>query len=295
MATEVIDRTQFIGGSDIAAILGLSRWKTPLSVWAEKTGHIPPKEVTGEAVELGTYLEEYIARRFARETGKTVMRKTDRVSHPRYPIFRAQIDRLVVNEDAVLECKSTGERMAKAWADDEIPPDYICQVMWQLACTGRKTAYIAVLIGNREFKYKQIDRDPIMIAEMLKRAQDFWDHFIVPRVMPMQVSAQDNETLLALFPEAELGTEVELGDEGAKLCELRASLWQDRLALDNQIERIEAELKAKVKTSEVGLAGNYRVFWKNAKRKAYTVEATQYRRFVVNPIKENINGQSGIN
>lgn len=286
---ETVDRTSFLGGSDIAGVLGLSRWKTPLSVWAEKSGQIPEKPLESEAAELGIYLEEYIARRFTKETGKMVMRKSDRVVHPKNPHFKAQIDRLVVNEDAVLECKTAGERFEKEWEEGHAPAEYICQVQWQLACTGRKMAYLAVLIGNRKFKYMEIPRDPVMIAEMLKRANQFWNNFVLPKVMPLTVSAKDSDTLLALFPNAEVGKEINLGDDVAKLCELRAASYQDLIALEKTCKDLDAQIKAKLGDAEAGIAGTYRITWKNVERKGYEVKASKYRQFTIKKREEDKN------
>ena len=64
MATKDVkeNRHLYIGGSDIAKVMGLSRWGTPLSLWAEKTGKIPPKDLSNvEAVELGNDLEDFVA------------------------------------------------------------------------------------------------------------------------------------------------------------------------------------------------------------------------------------------
>ena len=285
MTTETIDRTQFLGGSDLAGVLGLSRWETPLSVWSKKTGLIPEKQLDNEAAELGTYLEEYIARRFSKATGKAVMRKTERATHPKYPHFKAQIDRLVVNEDAILECKSTGERHEKEWEDGQAPAEYLCQVQWQLACTGKKKAYLAVLIGNRKFKWQEIQRDPVMIAEMLKRANHFWNNYVITQVMPGQITAQDTDTLNALFPQADIGAEIQLDDESVKLIESRNALYQDLIQLEKQVDTIENQLKAKVKENEIGIAGNYRIFWKNVARKAYEVPASTYRKFSIKETK----------
>ena len=66
---EVFDRSKIIGGSDIAAVMGLSRWKTPLSLWAEKTGRVQNGLSNFEAAEIGTELEEYVSRKFEKKTG----------------------------------------------------------------------------------------------------------------------------------------------------------------------------------------------------------------------------------
>lgn len=291
-ATEVSDRTQFIGGTDIAGILGLSRYKTALSVWAEKTGQVVPEPTDSVAADLGTYLEEYVARRFTKVTGLKVQRANERRVHPKHPHFAAQVDRLVVDTDELLECKTASAWLAKAWVDDEIPADYICQVMWQLACSGRKRGHIAVLIGNQDFKVKVIERDPVMIAEMLKRASAFWDEFVVPKVMPGQISAKDSKILYDLFPNAAPESQVDLGDEGARIVEMRNAMYEDKILLEDNIAKANNELKAMLKDNELGIAGKWKVSWKNQKRKAYTkvVEATEFRAFSIRELKEPNNG-----
>jgi len=283
--TEAPDRTKFLGGSDIAGVLGLSRWKTPLSVWSEKTGQVVKKDEPKLYKTLGIRLEEVVSEMFMEETGKKLIRVKERRVHPKYPMFVAQIDRLVVYEDAVWEGKTATLWLKKEWADEEIPQEYICQVMWQLAITGRKVGYISVLIGNEQFLTKKIERDPIMIAEMLKRANSFWQEFVIPKVMPMQITASDADTLYALFPNAEPDTQIDLGDEGAKLIEVRNALHQDNINLEKQIDQVENELKARLKDKESGIAGKWRVFWKNQKRKGYTVEPKEFRMFNIREVK----------
>lgn len=284
MSTEIVNRTQFLGGSDIAGILGLSRYKTPLSVWAEKTGQIEQRQDKPLYLTLGTRLEEVVAELFMEETGKKLIRANERRIHDKYPMFAAQIDRLVINEDAIWEGKTASVWKKKEWAEDEIPQEYICQVMWQLAVTGRNLGYISCLIGNEQFVTKEIKRDPVMIAEMLKRAKTFWDNFIVPKVMPSQITANDKETLSELFPTAEPESEIDMGDECAKLIESRNAFYEDAGLLKNHITQLENQIKALLKDKESGVAGKWRVFWKNQKRKSYTVAATEFRQF---SIREN--------
>lgn len=279
------ERQSFLGGSDIAGILGISRWKTPLSVWAEKTGQFIPTEEDNEAKELGTELEDYVGRRFERKTGKKVVRTDSRFVHHDHPFLSCQVDRLVTGEDALLECKTTSAWKAKEWDGEEIPAEYICQVMYQLAITGRKVGYIACLIGNQKFVWKEIKRDPVMIAEMIKRAVRFWEDFIIPQVMPSQITAMDSETLLGLYPMAEVGTEIVLGDEVAKIVESRNAFYQDVIQVEREIERLDNELKSRIKANEVGIAGKWQISWKNVKRKACIVKESEYRKFVVKEIK----------
>ena len=78
----LIERRKGIGGSDAAAVAGLNPWKSAAAVFFEKTSEIPPE--TGEMSErlrIGHDLEDYVARRFAEETGKKVRRNNFMLHH----------------------------------------------------------------------------------------------------------------------------------------------------------------------------------------------------------------------
>lgn len=100
-------RNTGIGGSDAGVILGLNKWKSPITLWAEKTGRAEPEDLSGnEAVYWGTKQEPLVAERFYEETGKKVKRRGTLRSRP-YPWMLANVDRWVVGEKAGLEIKTT--------------------------------------------------------------------------------------------------------------------------------------------------------------------------------------------
>ena len=99
-------RSKYIGGSDAAAVVGMSPFSSPYSLWAEKTGKIP--EFEGNlTTEVGSYLEEFVAKLFERETGKKVRRKNRMLINTDYPWAFGDVDRMVVGEKAFLEIKTT--------------------------------------------------------------------------------------------------------------------------------------------------------------------------------------------
>lgn len=296
-----MDRKGFIGASDAAAVLGLSRWQTPLAIWAEKTGQIEVEELDSEACELGTYLEEYVARRFTKKTGKVVHRVNEPQVHPVYPFLTCQIDRRVVAEDALLECKTASAFKAKEWVGEDIPREYIVQVMHQLAVTGKKIGYVAVLIGNQDFKIKKIERDEKTIAELVKKEVAFWNEYIVPKVMPGIVTKNDAETLYELFPLAQEGTVKELGDKATSIIESRNALIQDKIQLEGEIEKQENELRLMMGENESGIAGKWKVTWKNHSQKRVDTKALppeiyeKYSKVITNRIlriREESNGKN---
>ena len=257
-------RKQYIGGSDASGVLGISRYKTPLSVWAIKTGQVVPPNIDDVvAVKLGVKLEQAVAEFFMEDTGKKLERENKTIFHPEYPFLAANIDRRVVGENAGFEAKTTNAFKASEWEEDQIPAEYLLQCIHYMAVTGLKAWYIAVLIGNAYFRWKKIDRDEKVIADLVKKEVAFWNNFVVPKVMPMQIAANDSSILYTLFPQAAPDSVIELDDEAQKLCELRDSALADMKGLKKQIDEYSNTLKAMLKTYEVGITSTYKVSWKN--------------------------------
>lgn len=99
-------RSTGIGGSDAGAILGMNKWKSPYTLWAEKTGKLPKETKSTEAMRIGTDLEDYVAKRFSEAEGKRVQRSSFSYQSSEYPWMLANIDRKIVGENAGLECKT---------------------------------------------------------------------------------------------------------------------------------------------------------------------------------------------
>ena len=64
------DRLKGIGGSDVGAVLGLNKYKSAYTLWAEKCGLLQDEEEDNEAMRVGRDLEQYVADRFTEATGK---------------------------------------------------------------------------------------------------------------------------------------------------------------------------------------------------------------------------------
>ena len=273
MATKDVkeNRHLYIGGSDIAKVMGLSRWGTPLSLWAEKTGKIPPKDLSNiEAVELGNDLEDFVANKFSQKTGKAVRRSPKVYQHPQYPYMVAHIDRLITGSDELLECKTCSFFKKDEWEGEEIPQEYILQVMWYLGITGRRIGHIAVLIGGQSFKYKQIEFDSELFDKMVEAAKDFWQH--VQNDTPVDIVATDDETLKDLYSNhSEVMIDLIPTDEQTKqACEV----FEERVAylqeikmhikqLQDEQKEIETSVKDIIKDNLGIKTPKYIITWKN--------------------------------
>ena len=110
-------RNKGLGGSDAGIIVGVNPWKSPYQLWLEKTGQVEPEDISEkEAVYWGTQLEDMVAREFTKRTGKKVQRH-GMLESVAYPFLLANVDRLVIGEDAGLECKTTSAFKYKDWGE----------------------------------------------------------------------------------------------------------------------------------------------------------------------------------
>ena len=262
---QVKERTNYLGSSDCAAILGMSRWKTPLQVWAEKTGAVATEDIRGELrIEVGNELEDLVCSLFTKRTGKKVQRVNEIQKHPKYDFIRAQIDRRVVGEDTLLEAKTCSAWKSKEWIGEEIPQEYILQVMHQLAVTGKSKGYIAVLIGgNVDFKWKEIDRDEALIRDILIKEVDFWNKYVATKTMPQIVTCGDTGILGQLFPKGNDKAAIQFDDKAIKLIESIKSLENDKSVVEDMLELEKNKLRMLLGENSLGLSDKYKVSWSN--------------------------------
>jgi putative phage-type endonuclease len=276
---QIEERKGYLGSSDAAAVLGLSRWKSPLSVWAEKTGQVVPEDISGKLqVKLGHKLEQAVAELFMEETGLTLHRVNETIFHKKYPFIAANIDRRIVGHNAVVEIKNIGAWSRDQWADGGAPDEYIAQVFHQLAVTGWDRGYLVALIGNSDLKIVPIERNEAALKELVRQEVEFWESYVVPKVMPVKFSRLDKGTLDALFPTASEGKTVELTDTEASAIEYLEGLREDKRNVEGNIEKIENQLRAALGDAETGVVGDHKVFWSNLTVKRLDVEELKAKR-----------------
>jgi putative phage-type endonuclease len=199
-------RQKGIGGSDVAPILGLSPWASPIDVWESKVN--PIKEDDGEIADclhFGNVLEDVVAQEFVRRTGMKVQRRNNVIHHKKYPELIANPDRVVVGERAGLECKTANAFMKESWGEsgtDDVPIPYILQCMHYMEVTERKTWWLAVLIGGNDFRWYAIPWNPKLAKVAQEKCRAFWNDNVIPKVQPDPINLEDVKKLYALGKEA---------------------------------------------------------------------------------------------
>ena len=270
----LIARNRGIGGSDAAVAVGLSPYKSPLELWLEKTGRKPADDLSAiDAVFWGITLEAIIANVYAERTGAKVRRVNSILQHPKHPFMLVNLDRVVSHptdgngllEVGLLEVKTAGLRSATYW-EEGVPESYQCQVLHQLAVTGKTWADVAVLIGGNDFRIYRIERDEAKIAALIQLEQTFWQHVLDDTPPSCDGSESSARALSKLYP-ADQGTILDYSED-SDMNRLFSDYWAYRQQKENaeiKEELLKQQLQEKlgVATGAVFQAG--KISWKKAK------------------------------
>lgn len=275
-------RRRGIGGSDAAAILGLNPWSSECDVYADKLGLLPPKEET-EAMRQGRDLEDYVASRFTEKTGKKARRVNAMFQSCQNPFMLANVDRMIVGEDAGLECKTTSVLNLKKFKGGEFPETYYCQCVHYMAVTGAKRWYLAVLVLNQGFYHYVIDRDESEIAALVSAEADFWRN-VESQELPLVDGSDATENALHYIfpPDDEKDPALLYG------CEALIEQWFRLKSDGDRIEKAKKEIKngliAEMAGAPRGIATGYEVTYKTISKDAYTVKPKTYQQMNIREV-----------
>lgn len=263
-----VDRTKFLGSSEMGAILGLDPYKSPLRLWAMKTGRISPN-VESEAAEWGIRLEDVVAQKFSEKNNCKLMAYKTRYVHPKYGFISCELDRLLVGTDELLEVKTCNEYLKKNWTGEDMPQGYCVQLNTAMGLSNRKRGHVALLAGGQKYLEKHMDFDKELYDMTIDRAVAFWDEFVLGDKAPVATAQDNDETIELLYPLSN-PHKVELTDELAKeldvLVEDRSGAVESRNHLNEEMDKIEARLKQILAEAEVIETENSYVTWKSQSR-----------------------------
>lgn len=252
-----------IGGSDVGAILGVNKYKTPFEVYLEKIEPIEEVKEQFESAYWGDQLEEIVAKEFEKRTGKKVRRDRKHYKHKDYPFMVANIDRRVVGENAILECKTANQYLTNEWQEDEVPASYLLQVQHYLFVTGAEVGYIAVLIGGQKFIWKEIQRDEELIQMIIEAEKTFWKMVENKTPPALDGSSAAEKYLKEKYKEAERDKSVELGFEYKEKIKSYLEMKEQQKNFEVQVKELENQIKAEIGKAEYAYAPGYSLSWKN--------------------------------
>lgn len=259
-----------IGGSDAASVLGLSKYASPYSLWAQKTGLVVPEDISDkESVRLGVDLEDYVAKRWMEATGKKLKRDNHIILNSDYPFAHANVDRLVIGEpDAGFEAKTTSSfEILQQCRSGKFPDSWYCQVTHYMMVTGAKRWYLGVLVFGHGFFHFTIERNESEIGALVCAESAFFQN--VENNIPPEVDGSDAsmEALKTIYSDSR--------SEKVDLFPVETYI----LAYNNlskqikELERKKNESAAKIQkfmgTADTGVYSNGKVSWKTQERSTF--------------------------
>ncbi|VVE33760.1 YqaJ viral recombinase family protein [Pandoraea commovens] len=290
----VPDRTKFIGGSDVAAILGVSPWRNVVDLWMDK---ITPRREDGHnaaAKRRGSRLEPYILDMIREEHGLNIVAANERYIDAELPFLAAEIDAEYADGEARenIEIKTVHPFKSKEWGEhetDELPLHYVAQVQHGLGVTGRNTCRVFALIGD-DLKPYVVQRDDELIRVMRERAAEFWTKYVVPKVQPPIDYEAKNvlDTIKRLYPGSD-GTVI----DATAMHEHWRAVFETAKRMQAHYEALQDGARAHL-LAEMGKAAAIRFddghafIRKEISKKAYSVDypASKYIDFRLGKFKE---------
>jgi len=279
------DRTNYIGGSDVGAILGFNPYRTPLDVYMEKVGEKKPSE-ENTFTYWGKTLERPIIAEFEYLTNLKVEEMPIKY-HPDYSFIAGHIDGFIPEKNAILEIKTVGQNARFKWGDENhdlgelkcehsrdissglkgskgcIPESYLCQCVLYASIYNVDKVYIAVYFGNDlPLKIYIYERNHDLEQATLQALNTFWTAHVLEEIPPDPSTIED---LMKSFPNAEESTSIIATNEISDIHEKLQSLRDQK----EEIEKEEEDLKKKLMTfmgeaeSLVDITGNSLCTWKN--------------------------------
>ncbi len=175
-----------IGGSDAAAVLGVSPWKTAYELWEEKTGKGIKQPFTNPYMQRGIDLETEALRAFENAT-RYLMRPMVLIS-PRNQFMMASLDGLELDGKAAVEIKCPGRKDHELALDGQIPSKYVPQLQHQISVTGLEKIYYCSYSPDhvKQLYIKEVYRDEAYIADMIEKEKDFYFNHMLPGIAPAQ-------------------------------------------------------------------------------------------------------------
>ncbi len=255
-------RKSGIGGSDAGAICGVNPFSNAMKVFKDKTSE-EIEEQDNEAIRIGHDLEDYVAQRFTEATGLKVRKSNFMYRSTEHPFMIADVDRLVVGEDAGLECKTASAYNADKWADGDIPLHYVMQCYHYMAVTGKKVWYIAAVILGMEFTYRRLEWDDELIERLISIEDNFWNnHVLKGTIPPPDGSKVCDEVIQQYFHTARKASAIKLVGFDEKL-RRREEILGFISELQEEQKQIEQEVKLFMQDNELASSEHFRVSWKN--------------------------------
>lgn len=253
-------RREGIGGSDVAAILGLGggKYTSPRHVFEAKHGR--PPEVNSEPAEIGREIEDFIAHMFTKRSGVETREAPGSLVHVDHPWMRVNVDRMTFERPGAasgcLECKNRSEYQADQWEDGAVPDAPAIQCHWGMAVGGWDHGFVAALVGGNKLRWSRLERDEEMIGYLIDYCGKWFQRHVVEGFEPEADGYEATTDLLAKLWSVKPETVAVVDMAQAKaLRARRADLKAQEKTLEADLRTVENEMRLLTGAAEVAKVG----------------------------------------
>jgi putative phage-type endonuclease len=244
---QLAERRKHLGASEIGAVAGLNSKRTPLDVWAEKRGLVPPFQ-GNEYTEWGLRLEGAIAQKYVEVVDASDFSKPDSIIHPAHDWKSASPDGIVVVDGVRrgLEIKRFGEHRTEDFGPagtDQVPMEVAAQAHWSMDVVGLDAWDVAVLLGQADFRIYHLRRDTVIAENLHSIGERFWFEHVVAGVQPDIDGSTASHKFLQQFFKSHSQLLLEPTPDQIRLVELLRQVKRDLKAREAEESHLEAQLK----------------------------------------------------
>lgn len=240
-------RSQHIGGSEVAALFDMSPFTTLWQVWMEKSGKLPPEDLSGnKSIQAGTFLESGIANWAAHRWDMKIDKVVDYFTADDCPGMGASLD-FQTDGGHPVEIKWSAHGDGWEYEGDTItsaPDNYVLQVLHQMACTGAEYGWLIALIRNEPRRMK-VPRSEEIISKIKSHVAAFWDSVRAGQEPPVDFN-KDGEAVVRLLDFVPM-SDITLGDEHAHLFQK----YLDNAAIEKEAKAKKEEAKTELLTLSI--------------------------------------------
>jgi len=252
-------RKEGITATEAAVIAGLSPYKTPYQLWAEKSGKYEPAPA-GAAAVRGILLESTVAAFYEMETGRDLKRSNGIVRIKEIPWAMASLDRTIVGEDGLVEIKTSA---SPRWSLYPVPPEVVAQVQWQMFVTAAPWVDVAVLLGGLVFRIERVNADIEYQTQLYQKALAFREALATQTPPPLQ--GEDSDALAAVMPWNGQDEYAQATDGIERIAALYGEKQYEAKLLDQELQNLAVSLKEAIGENAGIVGAGWSATWKQNK------------------------------
>jgi len=259
----LLERRDGLGGSDLAAICGISNFKSALDVYYEKINGSNNQD--NQILQRGRRAEKYILEEYSEHTGETLETDLPMLKDKTYPFLIGHVDAKIQSQNVIIEAKSTRFNIS-SW-QGQIPQHYLIQVAHYAAICDAERVDIPVLFNNWEYACFSYYRDEELEQRIRKAAIDFWYNHILPQVPPPPTSVKD---AILTFPCNTQSKSMEANDNMIKDVEELVTISNRIKELERKEEGIKLNIMKYMQDAErLNTPIGCSILWKQCKQNRF--------------------------